>query len=1047
MKAPTGQTALGEHDATAARFLRNLLKCHNEGRSENDIRTAFRDFILETEIVADEMAIRTEVPPGRESQRLVDMYVGNTYIEFKTNIMRGGAVSSDAVEQIDDYLLRANQSGYGIQNGLLTDGKRFLKRSVGDHILPLAPSTVFAVEHPEQGHRLREYLRDILETEARDLQPSKHTLTKHLGIESDLLKQATALLVSAHNEHREDPEVAVKRKLWQDLLQVALGQDSAGDPDTADWLFVRHTYLITLTALILQRQFGIDVEREAERDPESLLNGATLESYTGLRGVIESDLFLWAPAVGQTQFARAIARKVTQFDWSESADELAATLYQNTITKEERKRLGEYYTPRWLAQAIVDELVANPRDTVTLDPACGSGTFIECVTKNITLACADLSPRDTLERLQRNVIGIDLHPVAVQLAKATWVLACHKVITDSRALGGAMDPIVPPIHLGDSMQLRYDRRTLLNHGTITVLTTEIDSEQGGDVSFRVPMTLARRTEEFDRLMLEIARTVDTGDDPNGVMTASNIRDEAERGALKELIRQMQGLHAQGRDHVWAYYLRNMVRPAVLSEVQVDAIVGNPPWLTFRQSADIVREEMQHLSGNTYGIWGGGRHAANQDIATLFYSRVADLYLRDGGLIGLVLPHSALRAGQHLKWRSGEWVGNDNGCSSSVNVDFKTKRPWDLDNLEPNTFFPMPSSVVFAKLMGRNTGQSGPLAPGEVEVWRGIAGSREVARDTERLLHDDGEFHSPYHQHARRGADIFDRRLYFVSALPNETMFALPGTYITEPRISGLDKKRYDVKALQGMLLHEDNLFDVYLGETVAPYVTLRPPKAALPIVKESMTLPLNDEGDGQVDASSFRPMMPERWETMCRLWEANKSASNRLTLTENLNWRSKLTSQLAWSANPGRRPIRIAYTTSGRPSAALIEDRKAILDTKLYQVTCRGMNEAYYLMAIINSDALAVAVKPFCTTNWARKIRDLHKHLWKLPIPEYSGRRSLHRRLARLGMAAVQEATALIDSLDDPTPRKVNEALRHQWQPNSKVAAEIESAVSRLLNT
>ena len=51
------------------------------------------------------------------------------------------------------------------------------------------------------------------------------------------------------------------------------------------------------------------------------------------------------------------------------------------------------------------------------------------------------------------------------------------------------------------------------------------------------------------------------------------------------------LQAIGRDHVWAYYLRNMVRPAVISEERVDAIVGNPPWLTYSRSADIVREEL------------------------------------------------------------------------------------------------------------------------------------------------------------------------------------------------------------------------------------------------------------------------------------------------------------------------------------------------------------------------------------------------------------------------------------------------------------------------
>ena len=32
---------------------------------------------------------------------------------------------------------------------------------------------------------------------------------------------------------------------------------------------------------------------------------------------------------------------------------------------------------------------------------------------------------------------------------------------------------------------------------------------------------------------------------------------------------LQRLHNEGRDHIWAYYTRNMVRPVVLSRDKVD----------------------------------------------------------------------------------------------------------------------------------------------------------------------------------------------------------------------------------------------------------------------------------------------------------------------------------------------------------------------------------------------------------------------------------------------------------------------------------------------
>ena len=54
----------------------------------------------------------------------------------------------------------------------------------------------------------------------------------------------------------------------------------------------------------------------------------------------------------------------------------------------------------------------------------------------------------------------------------------------------------------------------------------------------------------------------------------------------------------------------MIRPAVIAEQKVDCIIGNPPWLTYGQSADIVREELRGMSENRYQIWAGGKLASS-----------------------------------------------------------------------------------------------------------------------------------------------------------------------------------------------------------------------------------------------------------------------------------------------------------------------------------------------------------------------------------------------------------------------------------------------------
>ena len=587
---PPTQTQSTELDVTAIDDLGRLLQRHNRGDSENDIRTAFRDFILHTEIIGDESEIKTEVPPATDSIKRVDMYTRNTYIEFKTNLIVNGQIEPGYISQLDGYLLEADKSGWGIQNGILTDGKHFLKRNIGESTLPLVGNLSHTFDQPKLGPRLREYLFDIINTDTRNIAPEPDMLTKHLGLGSDLLSQATALLKDTHDENRDNPTIAVKRKLWQDLLEVALGQDSTGDPDTADWLFIRHTYLTTLIALILQAHFRIDIEHVVETAPKSLINGDTLYAHSNLKGVIESDLFQWSAEIGDTEYIRAIARKVAQFDWSKRADELAAILYQNTITPEERRRMGEYYTPRWLAKTIVEELITDPQNTVAMDPSCGSGTFIECLVQNIIDHAHNQHPIDTLQKLQNNVIGIDLHPVAVQLAKATWVLNSHEVINAAR-YGGHQNDISPPIYLGDSLQLRYERNVLTRPNHIALRTTEQLPGQTEPVTFDIPMSLARQSDRFDPLLLDLAQAIVQRTNTDTVLDQHQITDKAERAAMTKTAEQMRKLHEIDRDHVWAYYLRNMVRPAVITEQRVDAIVGNPPWLTYSRSSDIVREEL------------------------------------------------------------------------------------------------------------------------------------------------------------------------------------------------------------------------------------------------------------------------------------------------------------------------------------------------------------------------------------------------------------------------------------------------------------------------
>ena len=506
----------------------------------------------------------------------------------------------------------------------------------------------------------------------------------------------------------------------------------------------------------------------------------------------------------------------------------------------------------------------------------------------------------------------------------------------------------------------------------------------------------------------------------------------------------------------------MIRPAVIAEEKVDRIIGNPPWLTYGQSADIIRQELRAMSEQRYQIWAGGKLAPHQDIATLFYTRCAELYSRPGTQIGMVMPHSALRAGQHLKWRSGNYKRKGGRNAPSIGLNLRVHEPWDLDNVVPPDFFPMPASVVFAQYIG--VGQGAALAPATVQVWCGdwqkdYAGIR---RTSEALHHDDGKFKSPYAELSSQGPTIVDRRLFFVETVPHTAMLPAANTTNVKPRLSKQDKVLYEgqLNQLEGVVSN-DNLFDVYLGECIAPYVALDPLKAALPVHRPTMTMPLShDDCEGnkhdtcRLEVTELHSTMQRRWANATEMYREAHQQRVIKDLYDRLNYQKILTSQLEYlqGAIAGDGTIRVAYTQSGQPTAAIILDNHAIMDRKLYQTICQSENEAYYVLAVINSEELAAAAATFMTKG-QYGARDFEKHGWKLPIPRYDPSDPLHTKLGELGATAQQECQALIAQSDIPTKpagdaqsRGARKMLRHEWQPNSKVAQDIETAVAELLS-
>ncbi len=1037
-----------------------ILHRHDNFQPEANITSAVRDFLILTGL-ADSEEIVEENPPSDASRRAVDLTALDTFIEFKRRIgtVAGGEPDPENVRQLDDYLAQSADQER-VRMGILTDGKRWLLRWPGAGEVRLTRPYAFTLEDPDGWFPLYEWLRDTALVSLEDVSPDRESIAEHFGPASPSYQRDIAALKALYDGNAKLETIRVKRTLWYDLLRTALGEIAyttegmsaeaqarlaavGVGTEEMDDLFVRHTYLGAVIGMVVQASFGIDIHRLAETDPADLLQGGELFRATGLRGVLESDFFAWPIEVGGNPLLRTLARRVARFNWSEAPPDTAAALYETVIPPEERRQLGEYYTPRWLARVMVRELVDDPLKQRVLDPACGSGAFVtEAVSHFIAAAGeTDWEPKETLNRLREAVAGIDVHPVAVHLARASWTLAARPTINAAGAAGWD-DALSIPVYLGDALQLRFRTGDLFAEKEITIQTGDNENTE-----LVFPVSLVERAEDFDALMGDVAAYTEGGGDPLLALDDNGIHDRTERKVMEETIKTMQRLHDEGRNHIWAYYTRNMVRPVALSRARVDVVIGNPPWINYNQTADILRDELQNLSRNRYGIWAGGRYATHQDVAGLFFSRSVDLYLKDGGVIGFVLPHSALQAGQYSKWRSGRWRSGRRG--PSIHVDF-FKAAWDLEGLEPNTFFPIAASVAFARKC--HPDEQGKPLQGAAERWIGPAGSGYMQRYLDGITDTGVAGDSPYSDHSRQGAVIVPRCLFFVHETENSAVVKVAPTITVNPRRGSQDKapwKNLDLTVITGQTVEDKHLFDVHLGETVAPYVTLEPLKALLPLKQGDHAIPADPDGHGGIRMGGLERRMRERWQTVSRLWEENKAPVNRLNLLGQLDYLHKLSSQLDWQRDSGGRPVRVAYTSAGQPTASILKDDTVIVDYKLFWVACENIDEANFLLGIINSETLATAVNQFTTPNWSGNTRDLQKHLWKLPIPEYNPSQKLHTDIAKAGAKAASGSAAKLAKLRELRGDKLTVTIARRelrtWLRTSTEGKAVETAVGRLL--
>ncbi|MFK4799185.1 N-6 DNA methylase [Streptomyces sp. MPA0124] len=1013
------------------------IAARDSGRSEADLTSDIKTLLLYgglnlSNANIEDVSVRLE--SAASMRRRIDIEAGTTVIEVKKDL-RPANVRDDAITQLAGYVADRSSVTGQPYTGIITDGTEWRALHLTQGGLQQVGSTFVVDARRPDGAAINlcSWLESVLSTQG-SVRPSPNEIERRLGVKSPSYDLDRAALWDIWESSRTNSEVQVKRQLWARLVATALGTQF---PDT-DELFVQHTYLVISSGLIAHELLNIDVT-EVGRSVESLLRGAEF-SDSQVYNVVEAGFFDWVLDSPQGYgFVRRLARRIHRFAWSEVEHDILKVLYESVIDEEQRKQLGEFYTPDWLAAAVVDKSMCAPLSMRVHDPSCGSGTFLFHAVRKY-LACAEeggVSSGTAAIDVTRHISGIDIHPVAVVLARVTYLLA----IGADRLAAPDRGPITIPVYLGDSLQ--WNESSDLLAVDDVVVPTKVGSEYERELRF--PRRLLADAGRFDELVAELAVRA-TSRTPDLAAPRPNIEPvldrfqvpASDRPTLTETFGHMCYMHDVGRDGIWGFYVRNLVRPAWLSQEdqQVDLLIGNPPWLGYR----FMTPEMQQAfkaRATGYGIWTGGNNATQMDLSAMFVVRTCELYLRKGGYYAFVMPRSVLSREQYSGFRKGTWPLE---AGDELRAHFS--EPWDLFRIRPH-FFPYPGSVIFGSASRADSfaPREATHMPPTMESWAGrVPEVRRAAWDavegvvsrTQLPRAEVGDYRGhPYFEDFSNGATLYPRVLISVAEMSGGLLGAGAGRVRIESSRSNNEKKPWKfLPSLRGTI-ERDFLHRYYTGSTLLPYRLNEPGRAVIPWDRESGEL--LDGGNPKID---LHPGLAQWWREAERLWEKHKEKkSKNLSLRQRLDFQRTLISQFP----PAE--LRVVYNKSGKHLyASILKDPDAVVDNGLYWARVVSEDEAYFLCGILNSDIVEDLVTPLMSSS--KDERDFAKSVFAVPWPEYSSEDPLHSQIVETARAAAHAASEVdVAGLNSVKARQsVTEHLEQ-----TGIAGEMNSLIVELL--
>ncbi|SEO89245.1 N-6 DNA Methylase [Halorientalis persicus] len=259
--------------------------------------------------------------------------------------------------------------------------------------------------------------------------------------EFDADAERRAYCNAARERLDEGGPLAATRDRWASYVRATHGDVFAdlGADDPVDRAFVETCYVDFLLDSLLDAVEGNSGVTITNREP------GTNSGATGVALGDHHDRVL-SPDRGRARIVSA----VDGADLRRLTPDRLRDLYTEVISRDVRLALGEYYTPRGVADLALDALPASVADATVLDPGCGSGVFLTAALDRKRTAWSG-APEAFLDAAVTSVVGIDVNPVAVKSATLAYCTAVFDELDASER-----EQFAVPVFLTDALGLTRD---------------------------------------------------------------------------------------------------------------------------------------------------------------------------------------------------------------------------------------------------------------------------------------------------------------------------------------------------------------------------------------------------------------------------------------------------------------------------------------------------------------------------------------------------------------------------------------------------------------